>query len=127
MPAQLQSLKSSDASSARESAVQESDYSVINELINGTLPSTHPTCYRGIAYYFFYTPRCIEAVQEKRVLRKDADSMALARVPSSSLYQQTYHWPLGFLPFAFCQSTYFISVTFSVYQILSPSPSSSDN
>ena len=36
------------------------------------------------------------------------NSMALARVSSSSLYQRTYHWPLGFLPFVSCQSTFFI-------------------
>ena len=101
---------------------QSSTYSCIN----WTISSTHLTRHRGIAYYFT-TTRWIEALQGKSTLRKDDNSMALSKAPSSSLYQQTYHWPLGFLPFAFCQSTYFISVTFSVYQILSPSPCSSDN
>ena len=61
---QLQFLKSSDAPSVCESTVKGSDCSVINELINWTLPNirTHPTRHQGIAYYFFYVPRWIETV-----------------------------------------------------------------
>lgn len=64
LTAQLQFLKSSDAPSVCESTVQGSDCSVINELINWTLRNirTHPTRHQGIAYYFFYVPRWIEAV-----------------------------------------------------------------
>ena len=98
LTAQLQFLKSSDAPSVCESTVQGSDCSVINELINWILPNilTHPTRHQGIAYYFFHVPRWIETV------------------PLASR-------PLLLLPFATCfvascQSTHFISVTFSVYQ-----------
>ena len=43
--------QSLDVPSVCETAFRELDCSVINAFINVTLPSRHPTRYRGIAYY----------------------------------------------------------------------------